>query len=69
MVKVYNARDVMEAQEIVEILKENGVPAFFQDSSSGVAAHSISGFGLFGVDVFVDESDEEKASNILNDGC
>ena len=68
MIKIYNARDVLEAQEVVNILQKNGIPAYYQDGSGGVAAHDVSGFGLFGVDVFVGESDEEKASKILNDG-
>ncbi len=67
MVRIYNARDVLEAQEIVGILKENGIPAFFQDSARGVAGHDVSGFGLFGVDVFIDEPDEEKALKILGE--
>ena len=66
MVRIYNARDVMEAQEIVDILKGYDISAFFQNSASGVVAHDISGFGLFGVDVFVDESDENKASKIIS---
>lgn len=65
MVKIYNARDVMEAQEIVNILRENGIPAYHLDGSGGVAAHDISGFGLYGVDVYVDDDDGEKARQVI----
>ena len=65
MFKVYNARDVLEAQEVVDILKENDIPAYYQDGSGGVAAHDMSGFGLYGVDVCVDDSDAEKAGQVL----
>lgn len=65
MVKAYNARDVLEAQEVVNLLKENGIPAYYQEGSGGVAAHTVSGFGVFGVDVYVDDSDEDKARQII----
>jgi len=50
MIKVHNAKDVLEAQEAVSLLKENGIPAYYQEGAGGAAAHSVSGFGLFGVD-------------------
>ena len=65
MVKIYNAKNVVEAEEIVALLKENGIPAYSQNASGGVAAHSMSGFSLYGVDIFVDEADAEKAKRLL----
>ena len=65
MVKIYNAENVVEAEAIVSLLKENGIPAYHQNSPGGVAAHSMSGFSLYGVDVFVDEADAEKAKRLL----
>ena len=65
MIKIYNAQDAIEAEEIVALLKENGIPAYSQNASGGVAAHSMSGFSLYGVDIFVDEADAEKAKRLL----
>ena len=65
MVKIYNAENVVEAEAIVSLLKENGIPAYSQNASGGVAAHSMSGFSLYGVDIFVDEADAEKAKRLL----
>ena len=65
MVKIYNAENVVEAEAIVSLLKENGIPAYHQNSPGGVAAHSMSGFSLYGVDIFVDEADAEKAKRLL----
>ena len=65
MVKIYNAENVVEAEAIVSLLKENGIPAYHQNSSGGVAAHSMSGFSLYGVDIFVDEAYAEKAKKFL----
>ena len=52
-------------QETVSLLKENGIPAYHQNSPGGVAAHSMSGFSLYGVDIFVDEAYAEKAKKFL----
>ena len=65
MVKIYNAENVVEAEAIVSLLKENGIPAYHQNSPGGVAAHSMSGFSLYGVDIFVDEAYAEKAKKFL----
>ena len=65
MIKIYNAQDAIEAEEIVALLKENGIPTYHQNSPGGVAAHSMSGFSLYGVDIFVDEADAEKAKRLL----
>ena len=65
MIKIYNAQDAIEAEEIVALLKERGIPAYSQNASGGVAAHSMSGFSLYGVDIFVDEADAEKAKRLL----
>ena len=65
MVKIYNAENVVEAEAIVSLLKENGIPTYHQNSPGGVAAHSMSGFSLYGVDIFVDEADAEKAKRLL----
>ena len=64
-IKVYNARDVMEAQEIECILQENGIAAYHKDASGGVVGYTVSGFGLYGVDVFVDDADRERAIEII----
>jgi hypothetical protein len=67
MIKIYNAQDAIEAEEIVALLKERGIPAYSQNASGGVAAHSMSGFSLYGVDIFVDEADAEKAKRVLSE--
>ena len=65
MKKIYNAADVIEAERIAAVLKENDIPSYYQDSPGNVTAYGVQGFGLYGVDVFVDDSDEEKAKSIL----
>ena len=65
MIKIYNAQDAIEAEEIVALLKENGISAYHQNAAGGVTVHSMSDFSLYGVDIFVDEADAEKAKRLL----
>ena len=65
MVKIYNAENVVEAEAIVSLLKENGISAYHQTAAGGVTVHSMSDFSLYGVDIFVDEADAEKAKRLL----
>ena len=67
MVKIFNAKNVVEAEEIAELLKENGISAYHQNAAGGVTVHFISGFSLYGVDIFVDEADAEKAKRVLSE--
>ena len=67
MIKVYNARDIMEAQEIVEFLKENGIPASHHDAAGNVVGYTVTGFGLYGVDIYVDEADRETAAKLIEE--
>ena len=43
--KIYNAENIIEAEMLVEMLKENGIAAFTQEPSSSVAAYGVAGFG------------------------
>ena len=66
MKKVYNALNVLEAAEVMIVLKEYGIPSYQQNAGAGVVAHDVSGFGLYGVDVFVNDSDSERALEIIH---
>ena len=41
--KIYNAENIIEAEMLVEMLKENGIAAFTQEPSSSVAAYELPG--------------------------
>ena len=58
---------VMVATIITDLLKEHGITAFSQEASANVAMHGMSGFGIYGVDVFVETDEAEKAMQILED--
>ena len=65
--KIYNAKDIVEAGKIIELFKEHGITAFSQEASANVAMHGMSGFGIYGVDVFVETDEAETAMQILED--
>ncbi len=65
MVKVYNALNVIEAKRIIRILKENRISAFYRQAPPCISTHSTYGFGIYGVDILVDDHDEERARDIL----
>ena len=65
MVKVYNAQNIIEAKRIVRILKENRISAFYRQALPAISTHSTYGFGLDGVDILVDDTDEARARTLL----
>lgn len=64
-IKIYNARDVVEAGRLIELLNENGIAAFSQESGASVAMHGAAGFGIYGIDVLVRTDEAEKALQII----
>lgn len=65
-IKIYNARDVVEAGRLIELLNENGIAAFSQKAGASVAMHGTAGFGVYGMDVLVRTDEVEKALQIIN---
>lgn len=65
--KIYNARDVVEAGRLIELLNENGIAAFSQETGASVAMHGATGFGIYGVDVLVKTDEAEKAAQVINE--
>ena len=49
--KIYNAKDIVEAGRIVELLKEHGIAAFSQEAGASVSMHGASGFGMYGISI------------------
>ncbi|MCI5530398.1 MAG: helix-turn-helix domain-containing protein [Blautia sp.] len=63
--KICNAKDIVEAERIVELLKENGITAFSQESAANVTMYGTSGFGIYGVDILVETNEAKKALQII----
>ena len=63
--KVYNAQNIIEAEQIVELLKENHIPAFSQEAGGNPTMYGFPGFGMYGVDVLVRSDEAEQALKII----
>ena len=59
-IKIYNAQNIVETEQLVEMLKQNGIAAFSQEAGANVAMHGAPGFGIYGVDIFVKTDDAEN---------
>ena len=65
--KIYNAENIVETEQLVEMLKQNGIAAFSQEAGANVAMHGAPGFGIYGVDIFVKTDDAEKAVQLIKE--
>jgi len=59
------AESEAEMNIIRDILESSEIPVFVRYRDSSSAAKLYAGYSIFGADVFVDESDFEKAEEIL----
>lgn len=67
--KICNAQNIVETEQLVEMLKQNGIAAFSQEAGANVAMHGASGFGIYGVDIFVRNDDVEKALQLIKENA
>ena len=65
--KIYNAQNIVETEQLVEMLKQNGIVAFSQEAGANVAMHGAPGFGIYGVDILVKTEDAEKAVQLIKE--
>ena len=65
--KIYNAQNIVETEQLVEMLKQNGIAAFSQEAGENVAMHGAPGFGIYGVDIFVKTDDAEKTVQLIKE--
>ena len=65
--KIYNAQNIVETEQLVEMLKQNGIAAFSQEAGANVAMHGAPGFGIYGVDILVKTEDAEKAVQLIKE--
>ena len=65
--KIYNAQNIVETEQLVEMLKQSEIEAFSQEAGANVAMHGAPGFGIYGVDIFVKTDDAEKAVQLIKE--
>ena len=63
--RLCNVKDAVEAQLAIKILKDNGIAAYTQDAAPGAGMYTTSGFGLYGVDIYIEEKNAERAAELV----
>lgn len=66
MKSVYNARDEIEANMILECLKQADIEGYAQGNGSGEYMKIVQGFSVFGQDIYVEDEDADKAKAIID---
>lgn len=64
-IKVYNARDDIEAKMIESYLEQAGIRCYSVESGSGEYMMISQGFSVYGRDIMVNEEDEKAARDII----
>ena len=64
-VKIYTAPDNLQAEMILEVLGENGIPGYKRDLGAAGIMNLYTGNSTFGEEIFVAEEDVPKAAELL----
>lgn len=66
-IKVYSSAERIEADMLVEALKNNKISAYRQGVGSGAYMDICSGYSVFGEEIYVDEADVQAAKEIIHE--
>ena len=64
-VKIYSAPDNIQAEMVLEVFKNNQIPAYKKGIGASGIMNIYGGNSMFGENIFVAEEDAEKAEQIL----
>lgn len=67
MKKAASATDTIEAGMFVNLLKNNGIPAYTVDREGGDYLKVYMGYTVYGIDIYVNEKDYVHASALLRE--
>ena len=66
-VKVYNAKDEMEANMLMAVLTSAGIDCYSAEYGAGEWLKITSGFSVYGRDIYVEKKNEALAKSIIHD--
>lgn len=64
-VKLYTAQDSLQADMILEALKNNGIPAYKKDLGYATIMNIYGGYSNGGEEIYVNPENQEKAREVL----
>ncbi len=67
MIKIYNAKDQIEANRLMAFLQAEEIACYTSESGSGEYMHITMGYSVFGVDIYVKEEDAVRAKEIITE--
>lgn len=65
-IKLTNVTDEYMAQNMIDLLKAEGIDSYYAPSSFGELTQVIAGHSNFGYDIYVRESDRKRAEEVLD---
>ena len=66
-IKIYNAQNIIETEQLMEMLRQNRIMDFSQEAIANVAMHGAPGFGIYVMDIFVKTYDAENAVELIKE--
>ncbi len=67
--KISNVATLMEAEQLISLLRANSILAEKRETGSGSYMNIISGMSLGGYDIYVADKDKEKAKVLIGGQC
>ena len=67
LVNLTTTNNNYELTVIEGILKNNSIPYILKDKESGAYMKIISGFSLYGTEIYVEKNDLEKANELISE--
>lgn len=67
MIRIYNAKDQIDANRIIAFLQEEDIPCYAAGSGSGEYMQITMGYSVFGMEIYVREEDSDRAKEIINE--
>ena len=67
VVKIFTSQDNLQAEMILDTLKQNGIPAYTQDADESGFMNIYGGKSMCGEEIYVAETDAERVTQILQE--
>ena len=67
MIRIYNAKDQIEANRLVAFLQEAEIPCYAAGPGSGEYMQITMGYSVFGMDIYVREEDAVRTRKFLEE--
>ena len=66
-VKIFTAEDNLQAEMVLEALKQNQIPAYKRDTDESGFMNIYAGYAMCGEEIFVAQPNAQKAGQILQE--